>query len=136
VLDASVTLGWCFQDEGDEARAALELAREAVVHVPAVWPLEVANALVVAERRKRLSEAESARFLTLVGALAIEIEAAPRLAQMAALLGLARTRGISIYDASYLDLALRRGLPLATLDDRLASAARAAGVAVLSADHR
>ena len=134
VLDASVTLGWCFEDEGSEAVAALERARTAAVHVPAVWPLEIANALVVAGRRKRISEAEAARFLELVAALPIDIEPPPQLGQLPMLLALARAHGISAYDASYLDLALRRGAPLATLDAGLAAAAVAAGVELLGAE--
>jgi predicted nucleic acid-binding protein len=131
VLDASVTLAWCFEDEGAEALTALERARDGVAHVPALWPLEVANALVVAERRRRLSEAEATRFLDLLAALAIEVEPAPQLAGLASLLALARGHGMSVYDASYLELALRRGLPLATLDTALASAASAVGVGLV-----
>lgn len=133
MLDASTTLGWCFADEGNEAEAALERARLEAVHVPAVWPLEVGNALVVAGRRRRLSEAEAARFLALLAALSIEVEPPPPVSQLPSLLALARTHGISVYDASYLDLALRRGLALATLDAGLAAAARDAGAELLTA---
>lgn len=132
MLDASVALAWCFEDEGDEAMMALERARVGVAHAPAVWPLEVGNALLVAERRRRLTEAEATRFLELVAALAIEIEPTAPLASTPALLSLARAHDLSLYDASYLELALRSGLPLATLDDRLGRAARAAGVALVA----
>jgi predicted nucleic acid-binding protein len=133
VLDASITLGWCFEDEGGgEALAALARARTEAVHVPAVWPLEVGNALVVAGRRKRLNEAEAARFLELVGALSIQVEPPPLVSQLPSLLALARAHRISVYDASYLDLALRMGAPLATLDAALAAAARASGVELVT----
>jgi predicted nucleic acid-binding protein len=131
VLDASVTLGWCFEDEaGEYADSALEALSDDTAVAPAVWPLEVANGLVVAERRGRLVPAQTARFCALLPALPIEVEPGGLTTTLALLVPLARDHGLSVYDAAYLDLAARRGLPLATLDARLRAAALAAGVAV------
>ena len=128
MLDASVALAWCFEDEGEEALETLERARKATLVVPAVWPLEVVNALLVAMRRKRLTAADAARYLELLAALEVEIEAPHSLPSLAALMALAQAHSLAAYDASYLELALRRGLPLATVDQELAHAAHAAGV--------
>jgi predicted nucleic acid-binding protein len=96
--------------------------------VPGLWPLEVANALLVGERRSRATEANVTTFLRLLAALpiALDDDTASRAWQHS--LHLARSHRLSVYDAAYLELALRQGLPLATLDDRLAAAAAAAGV--------
>ena len=127
VIDASVTMAWCFEDEATPAseRVLDRLAQEQAA-VPAIWPLEIANVLLVAERRKRLSEAQVRRFLDLLTQLPIEIDDTPTDADTVVAVG--RRHGLSAYDASYLVLAERRGLALATLDDRLAAAARDAGV--------
>ncbi|MFN7942394.1 MAG: type II toxin-antitoxin system VapC family toxin [Thermoanaerobaculia bacterium] len=130
VLDASVALAWCFDDEDPTALAILDLAGSGVFQVPSVWPFEIGNGLAVAERRRRLGQADAARFLALLAALEIEVDATPWPSRLPSLLGLARAHGISLYDAAYLDLAQRSGLPLATLDDSLAQAARAVGVAI------
>jgi predicted nucleic acid-binding protein len=126
VLDASVTLAWCFDDESAEALTFLEASGP--FHVPAVWSFEVANGLAVGERRKRLAAADAARFLTLLGGLDLVVAPPPTLGRLPALLGLARAHALSIYDVAYLDLAQRLGLPLATLDGGLARAAVAVGL--------
>ncbi len=129
ILDASTALAWAFEDEGgDYASAILEHLRTADAVVPTIWPLEVANALVVGERRGRVTPAESARFVRLLLALPIAMEPAERSRSLEINLRIARTRELSAYDASYLDLALRYGIPLATLDDTLRKAAEAEGV--------
>lgn len=131
VLDISVTLAWCFEDAArpvaERALGALEAGRTAIV--PTLWRLELANVLVMAERRKRLLEADTARFLCLVDGLAIQV--VPDHGPTAGIVALARGHGLTVYDAAYLDLALRTALPLATLDDRLANAARTVGVTLL-----
>ena len=131
VLDASVVMAWCFGDEeAPYADAVLESlsAREAVA--PSVWPLEVGNVLVAGERRGRLSAASAARFLTLLAGLPIRVvEDSPDIL-LSQVLALAREHGLSTYDASYLSCAMRLGLPLATLDARLAAAAGRCGVPV------
>ncbi|MBT8402597.1 MAG: type II toxin-antitoxin system VapC family toxin [Gemmatimonadetes bacterium] len=131
VLDASVALSWAFDDEGGEyGTAVLQRLRSAEAVVPTLWPLEVANALAVGERRGRLTAAESARYARLLLSLPISMEPAERSGSLESTLRLARNRGLSAYDACYLDLAIRYGLPLATLDGTLRSAAEAEGVEV------
>lgn len=128
VIDASAALAWCFEDEGGDALQILERVRGATLYAPAMWPLEIANALLVAVRRKRLTAADATRYVELLAALEVEIEAPHSLSSLGALTALAQAHGLSAYDASYLELALRRGLPLATVDGGLARAASAAGV--------
>lgn len=129
VLDASVTMTWCFPDEhSDFAWAVLDhLERNSAV-VPVLWPIEVANAILVGERRRRLSASESARFLKLLSGLAIHVDTRTAESVFPRTLPVARTYGLSAYDASYLELAMREELPLATLDERLQKAAADAGV--------
>ena len=129
VLDASVTLAWGFADEADAyVDAVLESLTDAEAVTPAVWPLEVGNALLVAERRDRLSKADSARFLSLLEQLPIAVEQETPGRMLGEIVALAREHGLSTYDASYLDLAMCQGLPLATRDKALRRAALAAGV--------
>jgi len=132
VLDCSVTVAWAFDDE-DAPRAAVVRDRlgEDLAVVPAIWALEVGNALLVAERRQRISRAESARFVEILRALPIDVDATPALGTLGSLLSLARQTGVSVYDAGYLDLAAAHGLPLATLDKALERAALQIGVALL-----
>ncbi len=132
VLDASVTVAWCFDDEDREALEVLSLATTASFHVPAIWPFEVGNALAVAERRRRLKPAEGARFLELLSSLPVEVEPVPAGVAIRALLDLSRATGLSVYDAAYLELAQRSGRPLATIDVALARAARSAGVRLVT----
>jgi predicted nucleic acid-binding protein len=130
VLDCSVTLAWFYEDESDAyAESVEDSLTEAVAFVPAIWWLEVANALVVGERRKRTTEAKVTGFLTLLGAMPIQADSETVIRAWQDSLGLARAHNLSVYDASYLELALRRGLPLATLDKGLKAAAKAIGIA-------
>ena len=129
VLDCSLTLAWFFEDEADAyAQAVEDSLPSAAAIVPTLWPLEVANALLMGERRKRATEAKATTFLGLLKALPIVVddETAERAWQES--IHLARMHQLSVYDAAYLELALRRGLTLATLDDKLAAAANAVGV--------
>ena len=129
VIDASVTMAWCFEDEVTEATdALLDRLRSDQATAPAVWPLEVANVLLAAERRGRLSEAQASRFLNLLGELPIDVEPSTN---TAAVIATGRAHSLSSYDASYLLLAEQLGVALATLDRPLAAAARRAGVALL-----
>jgi predicted nucleic acid-binding protein len=129
VVDASVVLAWCFEDEAAEAadRVLSRLASETAV-APAIWPLEIANAIRSAERRGRLTIADSARLREVLAALPVEVEPTPLALALGEVTEFARAAGLSAYDAAYLALAAARGLPLATADDRLAAAARAAGI--------
>ena len=130
VLDASAVMGWCFEDEADpEGDALLRRVAASGAVVPGLLALEVANVLVGAERRGRITPAESARFLGLLEALPIEVDAHTALRAPRETLLLARAHRLSSYDAAYLELALRLGLPLATRDAALCAAAAAAGVA-------
>ena len=129
VLDGSVTMVWGFEDEADDyAEAILDRMPELQAYVPALWHLEVANALVVGERRGRTTPADTARFLAILGAFPITVDDETVARAWADTLHLARAHNLSAYDAAYLELALRRGLPLATLDDRLKAAAATVGV--------
>jgi predicted nucleic acid-binding protein len=120
-------MGWCFEDEATPALDALldQVVAESA-SVPALWRLEVANVLLVGERRGRLNQAQAARFAALLEQLPIIAETDG--AAMAELLALGRAHELSAYDAEYLSLAARRGLPLATLDAQLRAACESAGV--------
>lgn len=131
VLDASVSLAWCFGDESnDHADAMLQRANDQGAVVPAIWTMEVANALLVAERRGRINEAATARMVDLLLSVPVEVEAAGNEHGLLAVLPVARTHSLSLYDAAYVELAARRDLPLATLDRRMRQAAEAMGVAI------
>jgi predicted nucleic acid-binding protein len=129
VLDGSVTMVWGFEDEDDEyAEAILDRMPGLQAYVPALWHLEVANALIVGERRGRTTPADAAHFLAILGAFPITVDDETIARAWSDTMHLARAHQLSAYDAAYLELALRRGLPLATLDDRLKAAAAVVGV--------
>ena len=133
VIDNSVVMSWCFKDETNKyADAILHKLCEARAVVPSIWPLEVVNVLLVAERRKRLSEADSTRFITLLTQLPIIVEQERPENMMKELLTFARANNLSSYDASYLDLAMKRGYPIATSDNKLIQTARRIDVQILS----
>jgi predicted nucleic acid-binding protein len=131
VLDASWVPGFFFRDEiSDAARRIRDRALTEDVIVPAIWPLEVANILRQGERRKRISEDDARTAAILVMSLRTFIEA-PRLGTaLGPVLDLARRHMLTAYDASYLELALRLGLPLATRDEDLLRACAAEGVPI------
>jgi len=132
VVDNSVVMSWCFKDETNQyADAILDCLSEATAFVPSIWPLEVVNLLLVAERRKRLSEADSVRFITLLSQLPIIVEHERPERMMKDLLALARSNNLSSYDASYLDLSMRKGIPIATLDPRLITASKKTNIPIL-----
>lgn len=130
VVDASVTLAWCFDDEATApTEAILDLLADETAIVPALWELEVSNVLLLGERRGRLTESQAARFVALLEQLPILVDTAN--VDMGAVMAAARRHGLTGYDASYLVLAEREGVPLATVDVKLRAAAQAAGVAVI-----
>ena len=132
VLDNSVVMSWCFKDEENQyADNVLDYLSDATALVPSVWPLEVVNVLLVAERRKRLSEADSVRFISLLSQLPISVEYESPERIMRGLLSFARENNLSSYDASYLDLSMRNGIPIATLDNQLLAVARKVDVQIL-----
>jgi len=96
--------------------------------VPALWPLEVANAILSAERKKRLTVAQGTAFLRRVSGFPISLDTMPVGHAFNQILSVGRQHELTAYDAAYLELALRQNLPLATLDEALRRAARAAGV--------
>jgi predicted nucleic acid-binding protein len=127
VIDTSVAAAWWFADEVTPATdAVLERVVAEGAVVPALFPAEAANVLLQAERRKRIAPALVDRMLGILGGLPIDVEAPLR--SPARALDLARAHGLTVYDATYLEAAIRRALPLATLDGDLTMAARAAGV--------
>jgi predicted nucleic acid-binding protein len=133
VIDNSVVMSWCFKDESSRyADTILDSLVESTALVPSIWPLEVVNVLLVAERRNRLSEADSIRFITLLSQLPISVEQVQPESVMIEILALAREHKLSSYDASYLNLAMSKGLPIATLDKGLRSAAKKAQVPILA----
>ena len=99
--------------------------------MPGIWPLEVANVLVVAERAGRLERSDSVRFVELLRSLPILVEQEPADRVLAEVMDLARETNLSSYDASYLDLAMRAGAPLATQDKSLRHAAKHCGIALV-----
>ena len=129
VVDCSVTMAWCFEDECDElADAVLDRLADGEAWVPSLWPLEVANVLVAGERRRRLTAADSARFVELLMGLPIVVDDRSHERALSQVLAAARQLGISVYDASYLELAMRLGATPATRDAQLSAAAATAGV--------
>jgi predicted nucleic acid-binding protein len=134
VLDASVALAWCFPEESSPFTEKLldMLATGAKALAPAIWPFEVANGLLTAERRKRLTVAQVTSVSQRIALLPITVDP-PRLqGAFGDILSVARQQQLTEYDAAYLELSLREALPLATLDDQLRRAARNVGVALLS----
>lgn len=131
VLDSSMCLSWCFEDERTpEALAVRERVVEGGAVVPPLWRYEVANALLMAQRRGRIDTERRAALLQALGAFGIEEDRAPEGDPWRATVQLADLHRLTVYDAAYLELAQRRRLQLATLDKALAEAAGQAGVAI------
>lgn len=131
VVDASTTLAWCFPDESSGYADGVLVALEGkTMLVPAVWGLEIASAVLVGERRKRLRQPEIRRFTTLLESLSLVQDLQPVAGYVSNVLPLARDYQLSAYDAAYLELSIRRGAPLATLDGKLQKAAQKAGVII------
>ena len=129
VVDCSIAIAWVMADEesiGPEP--VLDVVKEAGGVAPAVWWAEVRNVLIVAERRGRMTSGGTEVALAALDALGMQLDHAP---DSEAVLRLARTHSLAVYDSMYLDLALREDRALATLDRRLVGAALAAGVTVM-----
>ena len=128
-MDASVALAWGFPDEANEyADTVLSGLAQSTMLVPALFALEVTNALVVGERCKRIRPTEIRRFLALLAGIPMVQDIQPIGGSMSSVLSLAREHGLSAYDAAYLELAIRENAPLATLDQALSAAAQKTGV--------
>ena len=136
VLDASVALLWLAPDTHpagvEYARAALKALKKSQALVPSLWPLEVGNVITKLETKGIVTEADSQRFIVLLGQLNIVTDPATAERAFGDTLNLARRYKLSAYDAAYLELALRAGHPLATLDASLAKAAALAGIPAFS----
>lgn len=132
ILDCSLTMSWCFTDEAtpDSAKILDRLESETVL-VPALWYLEVTNSLAMAERKKRITPAKTAEFLTRLSAFDIEVDHDIVLRAFDQIPPLCRCHSLTSYDAVYLELAMRRQLPIATLDVDLREAARNLGLTTI-----
>lgn len=128
-----MVVAWCFEDEATSlTEGVLDLlAKGTTIVVPTVWPLEVANAMLSAERKKRISVAQAAAFLRRVASFPISIDIMPIGRAFDQILSVGRQHELTAYDAAYLELALREALPLATLDDDLRRSANTAGVGLV-----
>ena len=132
VVDNSVVISWCFKDETNKyGDAVLDRLTKSTAIVPPIWPLEGVNVLLVAERRNRLKQVDSVRFITLLSQLPIVVEHERPGEKMKDLLALVKANHLSSYDAAYLDLAMRKDCPIATLDKKLIEAAKKVNVTIL-----
>ena len=131
VLDASVALSWCFKNEATAAgdRVLERLAAESA-SVPAIWHLEIANVLALSESRERVTPARSSEFITLLESLDTVIDEETPSRALGRVLDLARAERLTAYDAAYLELPMRLGIPLASKDADLCEAAERLGVSV------
>jgi predicted nucleic acid-binding protein len=130
VLDCSVTMAWYFKDEANAyARAVRKALNNAKAMVPALWPFEVANILMLGERHGRSTPAEASKWLAYLQMLPIRVDNANTARALPDILHVARSYDLSGYDAAYLELALRLGLPLVSVDEKLKAKAALAGVA-------
>jgi len=131
VIDASVALAWCFPDEAsDYADSVLLAVENQTVFVPAIWAVEIANALLVGEWRKRIRQSEVRRFIDLIKDLRVIEDGQPFADTVSNVLPLAREYDLSAYDAAYLDVAVRHEIPLATFDRALQRACILAGIKI------
>jgi predicted nucleic acid-binding protein len=126
-------MSWCFEDESDAyADAVLSALRDGEALVPPLWPFEVVNVLLLAERRKRLARAAGSRFLEMVRRLPIRVEELTAAAAFDEVSAVARETGLTAYDGAYLSLAMTSGFPLATRDAELRIAAEKVGVSIFT----
>ena len=133
VLDASIVLTWCFPDENAALaqHVADRFKQGDTALAPSFWPHEVLNALLAGEKRRRISTVLVREFLNELEALPVTLEQFSAEAVFSRIQSLSRKHSLTAYDAAYLDLALDRSLPLATLDDDLIGACKKAGVGLL-----
>jgi len=129
VLDCSLTMSWLFEDECTPASdEVLNKLKGSVAAVPTIWPLEVANVLLVSQKRNRISPSKALSFVNALTALPIVIDQSTSERAMHSIFTLAEKLHITIYDAAYLELALREKIPLLSLDRALIKAAHASGL--------
>lgn len=133
VVDTSVAMAWCFEDEVTPyTEGVLDQLRLESAFVPSLWPVEMANILLAGERRGRLTAARRAAFLRSLGALPITVDQTTSCRVLGPVLDLARAQQLTAYDACYLDLAMQHAVPIATQDALLRAAASRVGVAIVS----
>lgn len=132
VLDASVALAWCFAEERTPPVVAIEsrLLAETVV-VPGLWSIEVANVLVMSERRRRITANERLRLVQTLDSYPVQVDLGFVYLSHSTVSDLAIRHRLTVYDSAYLELAMRLSLPLATLDEQLRSAAKLERVPLL-----
>ena len=128
VIDASLTASWHFEDERSAAaEAILESLQHDSAYAPLIWWFEIRNVVTLGERKKRATHEQTAGFIALLSQLPIGLDSLPDNDRV---MTLARRHNLTFYDAAYLELAQREGVPLATLDKELVTAARAEGVSL------
>ena len=133
VVDAPVAMAWCFEDENTPfTEAVLQRLTTDRARVASIWPHEVANVLLGAERRARITQSQAMRFLELLRALPISVDEEGPGRAWSEVLALGRAHRLTAYDAAYLELAARNDLPLASQDEELLQACRAVGVVVIA----
>jgi predicted nucleic acid-binding protein len=129
VLDCSMTMAWWLEDEAcPQADAVLASLKTQEALVPSHWTLEVANVLAICERRQRITVSRLSQILFLLGGLSISIDEQTSIKALGDILSLARAHRLTAYDAAYLELALRTGFPLASLDAELNATATSLGI--------
>jgi predicted nucleic acid-binding protein len=129
VIDSSIAIAWCFPDEQDGySQSVLDALATRPAIVPDLWHLEVANTLLAGERRKRSTQANTVQWMSFLTSLPITVDEHTHGHAFGDITVLGRSHNLSAHDAAYLELAMRLGLPLATLDDKLNAAANAVGV--------
>ena len=130
VIDASIVVAWGLEEDSSVAEKALSRIEADEALAPSLWWFEVRNGLIVAERQGRIREARTTEFLGALAETAVSLDFSP---DERHLIALARRHRLTVYDAAYLELALRQNLTLATLDRTLARAAHAEGVPLIGA---
>lgn len=134
VIDCSLTMAWLFEDEKTAfSEGLLDRLKKDRGVVPSLWLFEVLNVLIMGEKRQRISHSQTSHFLNVLNQLPIQIVEVNSVLQSESMLFLARAHHLTSYGASYLDLASRPGLPLASLDEQLIKAAQSLGVETLHA---
>lgn len=130
VIDSSITMAWCFEDEKTSYTESIldAVAGGAVAMVPALWPYEVLNVLTIAQRRKRMTQAQALHFWRELQNFSIKTDEKQMSHSSLEIMSLAGQHQLTAYDAAYLELALRESLPLATLDEDLKKAAKTTGI--------
>lgn len=125
VIDCSVTMAWCFDDESnDYTDSILDSLKDKKAIVPTIWSLEVANVLLMAKKKRRITEVQAASFIDALSVLPIVVDSSTTIRAMHSIFSLANQTELTIYDAAYLELSLREKIPLFSLDKNLIKAAK------------